>query len=454
MTRFALLMFAALSHSWIATAGVPQFRGADGNGISTDTHAPVRFSITENLDWQTELPGKGWSSPVAADGKLYLTTAIEEFPTEQEREELLTKAGDDPKIFAQRAIAKSIQLNLLVVDLQTGALEQALNLTQVPHPNPIHKVNSYASPTPVLDASHLFCHFGTYGTFCLQRSDLTIKWQRQIPLVHGVGPGSSPFLFEDLLILICDGVDQQFVTALDKHTGEPRWRTDRPEMDAPDGDRKKSFDTPVLAVDSMGRTQLICMGSQWVVAYEPVTGHEIWKVYHGDGFSVVPRPVVGHGMVYISTGFTKAQLWAIRLDGSGDVTDSHVAWKATRNIPTKPSPLLVDDRLYVMSDTGIASCFDATDGTLIWTERVGGNYSASPLFADGKIYFASESGVVSVCAPGDRYQLLAENQLPGQIMASPIALDDALVIRTDRALLRFRSEHQSEQAAGLGSGSK
>ncbi len=427
----------------VESGEVTQFRGSNGDGIATETKAPASFSEKQNITWKTEIPGKGWSSPVVAEGKLWLTTAVEDYPTDEERKAMLTKAGDDPKFFKELAIAKSVSIKLLQIDMQSGKLEKSIDLVQIDAPKTIHKTNSYATPTPVIDGDNIICHFGTYGTFCVNRSDFSIVWQRQIPLNHGVGPGSSPFVIHDLLVLICDGVDKQYVTALNKFTGEPVWKTDRPELDAATGQLKKAFDTPISVVDRLGREQLICMGAHWVIAYEPETGEEIWKVRHGKGFSVVPRPVLGHGMVYISTGFGKAQLWAIRIDGTGDVTKTHVAWKEKRNIPTKPSPLLVGDRIYVMGDTGIATCFDAIDGATLWTERVGGNYSSSPLFADGKIYFANHDGVVTVIAPGDEYQELAENQLDGQIMATPIAIDDSLFIRTDTSLYRINAEDSS-----------
>ncbi len=423
---------------------ISQFRGSNGDGIAIGTQPPVEFSEQKNLAWKTEIPGKGWSSPVIADGKLWLTTAVEVAPDANERNKLLLEAGDEPRKFKEKQIAKSVTLKLVTVKLDSGEVDEMIDLVHVGKPDSIHKTNSYASPTPFIDGKNIYCHFGTYGTFCIDRNSLSIVWKNQLPLKHSVGPGSSPFIFKNLLVLICDGVDKQYVTALDKTTGETLWKTDRPEMDAPDGDRKKAFDTPIAVTDRHGREQLICMGSQWVVSYDPKTGAEIWKVYHGKGFSVVPRPVVGNGMVYISTGFGKAQLWAIRIDGTGDVTKTHVAWVEKRNIPTKPSPLLIKDRLYVMGDTGIATCFDAIDGTTVWTKRVGGNYSASPLFANGKIYFANESGIVKVVEPGDTFKEAAANQISGQIMATPVAIENSLIIRTGQNLYRF--ETQSSKA--------
>lgn len=430
-------LFAFASPSWAVDSPWPQFRGPDGNGIAPRTKAPTTWSEDQNITWKTELPGKGWSSPVVADGLLWVTTAIEEYPTDEEAQKLYEKKGTNPDHIKQRQIAKRITLRLYAIDMKSGESRKERDLFVIDEPEPIHKFNSYASPTPVVDGDKIYCHFGTFGTVCLLREDLSEVWSRTIPLDHAVGPGSSPIVHGDLLILICDGCDQQYVQALDKNSGESAWRTDRPPMDAPDGDRKKAFDTPIVAVDENGREQVICMGSQWIVAYAPKTGEELWKVRHGDGFSVVPRPVVGNGMVFFSTGFGRPELWAVRIDGEGDVTESHVVWKEQKRIPAKPSPLLIDDLLYIIDDKGIATCFDADDGTVIWTERVPGNYSASPLFADGKIYYGNEEGKVTVIRPSQSYDELAVNQIDGQIMASPIAVDDALYLRSDRALYRI-----------------
>jgi hypothetical protein len=256
-------------------------------------------------------------------------------------------------------------------------------------------------------------------------------------LQHSVGPGSSPLIDDHRLILIQDGLERQYVTALDKSTGETLWETDRPAMEAPSGDQKKAYCTPIAITDPRGRQQLICLASQWMVAYDPETGSEIWRCYHGKGFSVVPRPVYAGGLVYFSTGFGKPELWAVRVDGSGDVTDSHVQWTVAKGIPAKPSPLIYDGLIYVMADNGVASCLDAENGQEVWKKRIGGDYSASPLLAGGHIYFGSHDGKVTVIAPGTEAEVVAENQIDGQIMASPAAVRDSLVLRTDKAIYRL-----------------
>jgi hypothetical protein len=369
-----------------------------------------------------------------------LTTALEVAATDAERLALFEKAQIEPKKQASQQVAKRITLQLLQIDLKSGSIIRSSDLMQIDDPDPIHSLNSYASPTPVIDGPHLYCHFGTYGTFCFRRDDLSKVWERRLPLVHSVGPGSSPFVFQDQLVLICDGVDRQYVTALHRLTGETIWEKDRPPMEAPSGDMKKAYNTPIAIVDSKGREQLICVGSQWVVSHDPKSGEELWKIHHGKGFSVVPRPVFGNGLLYFATGFGKPELWAVKVDGSGDVTETHVAWTEKKRIPAKPSPLLVGDLLFVVSDDGIASCFQAATGEVHWSERVGGNYSSSPLLADGKLYIANHEGLTTVLRPSGAFEQLSRNQLDGQIMASPVAVDGALLIRTDKALYRIEEK--------------
>ncbi|QEG00013.1 Serine/threonine-protein kinase AfsK [Stieleria maiorica] len=430
-----LLLILSTSH---AASPWPQFRGPAGDGIVLDQNAPLKFGEKENLVWKSELPGKAWSSPVIADGLVWATTAIEVFPNEEERLDLLRAAGIEEKKFKQLAVAKAIQLKLFALDLQSGRQLAGIDLTEIATPDPIHSLNSYASPTPVIDGDQIYCHFGTYGTFCVNRTSREILWQRRLPLDHSVGPGSSPLIDGDRLILIQDGTERQYVTALDKNSGETIWETDRPEMDAPTGDQKKAYCTPIKITDRLGREQLICMGSQWMVAYEPATGNEIWKVRHGKGFSVVPRPVYSDGVVYFSTGFGKPQLWAVKVDGSGDVTNTHVQWTVMKGIPAKPSPILHNGLIYVMEDNGIASCFEAESGDEVWKKRIGGKYSASPLLVGDRIYLGSHEGTVTVISTGRDSEVLAENQLDGQIMASPAVVDDSLILRTADAIYRFK----------------
>ncbi|MEM9015537.1 MAG: PQQ-binding-like beta-propeller repeat protein [Verrucomicrobiota bacterium] len=428
------LLHSSVGDTW------PEFRGPHGNGISDARGIPEKFDEETNLIWKTNLPGRGWSSPVYDGERLWLTTAVERFPDEEDRIERLKAQGIEERKFKQKQIATHIELMVLAVDFATGALVEEIALREVPDPQAIHTLNSFASPTPVLSGDLIIAHFGTFGTFAIGRETSKLAWERTLSLEHSVGPGSSPVVYEGKLVLICDGVDQQYVTSLDAQTGKTIWTTARPEMRAALGDQKKAYNTPVFITDPNGKKQLVCMGSQWLVSYDLETGDEIWKLDHGDGFSVVPRPVYNTelGLIYISTGFGKPELLAVKVDGSGDITEKDmIAWREPKRIPAKPSPLLVENLLYVISDGGVGTCFDSQSGEALWHERIDGNYSASPLFADGKIFLANQEGVVRVLAPGPNYDPLAENQLNGSIMASPIALEGSLVIRSDSALYRF-----------------
>ncbi len=429
-----LLLLSAISAVNLHAATWPQFRGPEGNGHSEATGVPTTWSESDNIAWKTAIPGKGWSSPVVSGGLVWITTAIEETYTPEEEKTILE--GIDAKKADQRQLAKGVALKAICLDLASGEKIRTVDLHTVNEPDYIHSLNSYASPTPVLDEDRLYCHFGTYGTFCIDTASGKELWRKTFPLEHSVGPGSSPFLLGDLLVLVCDGVDVQYVIALDKMTGETVWQTDRPPMRAETGDQKKAYSTPIAITDGVGAVQVIIPTSQWLISYDPKTGKENWRVDHGKGFSLVPRPVYGHGMVYFATGFSSNELWAVKVDGKGDVSDTHVAWKATRQIPSKPSPLLIGDRLYIISDSGITTCLDAHTGEDKWIERITGNYSASPTLAETKIYFASHEGVTTIIEPGDEYKEIAKNVIEGQIMATPVPLDGALLLRTDTALYR------------------
>ena len=410
----------------------PQFRGPTGAGNAAAVSVPIEFGETQHLTWKSPLQGRGWSSPVVWEDQIWVTSAIEHEATPEEREALLAGVANAER----REIAKQIELIAICLDLNTGETLHEIQLATDSRPKPIHPLNSYASPTPVLEGDRLYAHFGTYGTFCLDTTTGDIVWRKRLEVAHYVGPGSSPIVHGERLILVCDGADVQYVAALDKRTGEIAWKQPRPAIRASDPDMKKAYATPlVISVD--GTDQIVTPGAQWVVAYDPADGKPLWQVDHGDGFSNVPRPVFGHGLVYVCTGFTKPELWAIDPTGQGDVTDTHVVWKESSQISKKPSPLLVDDTVYVLADGGVLSGLDARTGETRVRKRLSGNYSASPLLAGNHIYLASQTGEIAVLRPGDDLQTVAVNRLTGQLMASPCALPGTLLVRSDTHLYRF-----------------
>jgi len=430
------IVVAVLFFSATLQADWPEFRGPGGQGVVESAVVPVTWSESENVTWKTGISGKGWSSPVVLGRQVWLTTAVENEPTPEQIEEQFRKSGLDEKKFTRRQVAGNVSLRAICVDRETGKLLREIELFEIESPDAIHVANSYASPTPVIEKDRLYCHFGANGTACVDTSTDEVVWDRKVQVDFSVGAGSSPIIYKNLLVLVCDGIDEQFVTALDKTTGKTVWRTRRPPIRIEDGQRRKAYSTP-LVVNHDGRDQLVIPGAQWVVSYEPQTGEEIWRVDHGSGFSNVPRPVYSNGMVYICTAFGKPQLWAIRVDGRGDVTDTHVVWKHVQQIPAKPSPVLVDDMLFVISDIGIATCLDAPTGKLRWRKRISGNHSASPTVVDDRVYFLSEEGEITTIRASADYEELAKGKIDGRIMASPAVLESVVLLRSDSNLYRI-----------------
>jgi outer membrane protein assembly factor BamB len=324
---------------------------------------------------------------------------------------------------------KGASLRALAFDVETGREVVNTEVFRLGNARLTNPKNSFASPTPVVEGDRVYVHFGASGTAALTSAG-EIVWKTRLPYDSQHGNGGSPVLYGDLLIINCDGSDTAFVVALDKRTGKVRWKTERRQP------WDQAYSTP-LVIQVGDRDEVVSVGAYRAAAYDPQSGKEVWRVSYRDGFSNVPRPVYGHGLVYIATGFQEPSLLAVRADGAGDVTKSHVVWTLRRAAPLTPSPLLVGDELYVVSDIGIASCLDATTGEVHWLQRLGGNYSASPIFADGRIYFLSEEGMAIVIAPGKEFRRLAMNQLDGAALASIAVSGGSIFIRTDSHLYRI-----------------
>lgn len=407
----------------------PQFRGPTGDGISWATNVPLTWSSTQNVKWKTSVPGRGRSSPVLLGERIWLTTALE-------TNVRTFAAGPDRMQQAERVV-----IGVVCLERATGKQLYYTELFPVDNPAAVNFFNSYATPTPVVEARRLYCDFGTFGTACLEADSGEVRWKRQLPLEHYQGPGSSPALYRNLLILVRDGGDQQYVTALDKETGQTVWKSDRPPLSTPVRMFRKSFSTP-LVFEAAGQVQMVVPGAQWFVSYDPATGREIWRVDNGKGETVAPRPVYGDGLVYLSTGVFrgKAQLWAVRVDGQGDVTQSHVAWKLPSSIGFMPSPLLLGRELYLLSDETFVTCVDAVSGGILGKARADDNYAASPVYAEGRIYCFGREGKTTVFRANKELTVLAENQLDGPVFASPAFSNSAIYLRTDSHLYCLSSE--------------
>lgn len=414
--RFALtliLVFASRScaENW------PEFRGPTGQGTSAAIGLPVTWDATRGVAWRIAIEGRGWSSPVLHEGRIYLSTAV---PTanadEQSLQAVCIDAANGTKVW-QREIFRQP----MTADAS------------------IHTKNSFASPTPLVRGQRLYVHFGPNGTAALDIDGNLIWANRDIRYDARHGGGGSPIASGELLVFNCDGVEQPFVVALSLDSGEERWRTYRPDMEP----ERFSFSTP-LEIEVRGKRQIVGPGSRYVCSYDPASGSELWRVGYPRKWSVIPRPVYAHGLVFVCTGYEgPAELLAIWPDGKGDVTETHVAWRTDKHVPHTPSPLIVGNQLFMITDNGIATCRDVMTGDLRWRKRLRGAYSASPIYADGRIYFPNEEGLCSVVAASDEFEQLAENDVGEPTLASYAVDDGALLIRTAEHLFRIDSRPQT-----------
>jgi len=387
------------------------FRGPTGDGISTASKLPLKWSASENVAWKTPIKGQGWSSPVLRSGVLYITNAVAE---------------------NTEAIQTSYKLNTIAIDAQSGKVLWTVNVFEQPIGSAkIHSKNSHASPTPIVTPTHVYVHFGHLGTACL-----TIKGEvvwKTLPSTYSPvhGNGGTPILHEGQLYFSVDGRMKTLVICLDAATGDTVWEFNRQS----DASRKFSFTTPII-IEVDGKQQLISPASDIVQALDPLTGKLLWQVKY-DGYSLIPKPVYRNGLLYVCTGYDKPWLYCIDPTGKGDVTDSHVRWNIQTQIPHTPSLILDDGKVFMISDRGIATCLNADTGETIWQERVGGNYSASPILNNGNIYLTSEQGDTTIIKAADQYQVVAKNTLGQATLASLAVAEGAIYIRTESHIFRI-----------------
>jgi outer membrane protein assembly factor BamB len=406
----------------------PEFRGPWGNGYASapgDTKPlglPLHWSETNNIKWKTEIPYRGWSTPVVMGGQVWLTTA--------------TIEGND--FFA------------ICVDAKTGAIKFNEKVFHSDNPESLGNgasMNCYATPSPVIEPGRVYVHFGSFGTACLDTGSGKLLWKRDdLPCRHYRGPSSSPVMFENLLILTFDGANLQYLAALDKQTGATVWKTNRsvawndenvPGQLARDGDLRKAHGTP-LVVTLDGKPLLLSGGAKAAYGYDPRNGHELWRVRYND-YSTAPRPVFDGRLAFFFTGGSKRELWAVKADGQGDITDTGVVWTAKDHIGRYASPLLIDGLLYTAAEENHVTCLEAVTGQVVWSERIGGKDAASPVYADGRLYFFSQTGTTTVLKPGRTFEVLATNTLEDGFMASPAVSGKAFYLRTKTHLYRVEA---------------
>jgi outer membrane protein assembly factor BamB len=430
-----LALFTTLSIFAAAAFGSDswnQFRGPTGQGIAEAKDLPVTWSETENIKWKTPLPGEAWSSPVVSGNDIWMTNSTDE--------------GKSLRAFS--------------VALDTGKINFDVEVFHVDKPEFKHKLNSYASPTPILENGKLYVFFGTYGMACISTHDGKKVWENT-DIKHATqnGAGSTPISYKDKILLCIDGMDVQYQLALNKSDGKVAWKTPRSMPFKPNTkeDMKKAYGTP-LVYTFEGKDQVVATAAEGFYAYDPETGKELWRLKQ-PGFSNVPTPVFANGLLFLDTGFGKPQMWAVKpIAGGGEKLDlppENIVWKiiaqgtmladagkpdakpVTVSCPTRPSPLAVGNRLYMISDTGAFTCLDSATGNIVWIEKLNKEWSTSPTLADGKIYLFNQIGTSYVIEPGDTFKKLAENTLEDGCMASPAIVGKALIVRTKKALYRI-----------------
>ena len=386
-----------------------EFRGPNGNGLAAGS-ATTEWSKDKGVEWKVDVPGSGWSTPVVADGRLVLTTAV--------------KKG------------KATQLKVIAFDTATGKVlwDRVVLEPSEKETSAIHPKNSLASPSALLADDRVYAHFGHMGTAALDFKTGKILWKQKVSYQPMHGGGSSPVRVDDLLVFSADGQKNPTLVALDADSGEIRWRVKR-EVDAT---KKFSFATPVVAeVD--GKPQIISSASDMVGGYDPVDGRLIWKVGF-DGFSLTPKPIVSKGRVLVSTGFMTPSLLSIRLGGAkGDVGKSHLEWEVKKMIPKVPSLVVKDGAIYSVDDTGRVVGLDEATGKLLWRAKLAGNFSASPtLTPSGHLYAPSEDGVFFIMKVSpEGGEVVQEIEMGDRLFASPVVVDGVIYQRSESALWKI-----------------
>tara|TARA_Y100001960_G_scaffold208276_1_gene217528 strand:- start:1559 stop:2809 length:1251 start_codon:yes stop_codon:yes gene_type:complete len=414
MKALVLILVTITGHSMsLANEQWSQFRGPEGNGHVKSKSLPMEWSETKNISWKTAIHDRGWSSPVIWNNQIWMTTATK----------------DGKKLFA------------ICVDKMTGKILHDLHIFDVSSPQAITIDNTYASPTPVIEEGRVYVHFGTYGTACINTSDGNIIWaRRDLKCDHekGAGPASSPFLFNDYLIFNVDGRDVQYVIALDKRSGKTVWKTNRSiDFSNVQVNQRKAYGTP-LVIPRGKEVQMVSIGAKGVFSYDPRNGKELWKALHR-GWSIAPRPVYSEGLVFTLIDRDRPELWAIRSDGNGDVTDSHIAWKSSKRMPPRSSPLIVGELLFVVDRNGYISCLESKTGKVYWQERMKGSFSASPIHTNGLVYFFNEDTVCTIIKPERKLKVVATNKLANeQLMATPAIDGNSIYIRTAKNLYKIK----------------
>jgi outer membrane protein assembly factor BamB len=432
LVLFALFAAAPMAANW------PQWRGPSGLGVSAESGLPATWSAGENIAWSVALAGLGSSSPIVWNDRVFVTSQIGRAPRRRGSHPML--ARDDAALVARERPIGGQRENAPGTDGPIELVVESFSRTdgrrlweyrlaaEGPFPD-LHEKHNLATPTPVTDGRYLFAWFGT-GQIAALDLDGALVWTRHLgkeysPFDINWGHGSSPVLYEDLVILLCDHESKSYLLALEARTGRQRWKTDR-------GAGRVSFSTPLLVSGADG-DELIVNSSERVDAYDPATGRLLWYA-DAPRQTPIPSAVFHGGVIYMTRGYRNSPYVALRPGGRGDVSASHVIWRAPGGGSYVSSLVYYDGLLYLTNDVGVLTCADAKTGERVWQARLDGVFFASPVAADGKVYFVSQTGETVVVRAGRTPEILARNDLGERLVASPAISGGRIYLRSDARL--------------------
>jgi outer membrane protein assembly factor BamB len=405
----ASILVAAASSAPLEAENWPCFRGPQRQGISRQKDPPTEWGPTENIVWRQTIPGRGWSSPIVWDDRVYVTTATDDGASLH----VICLAGEDGDVVWNTAVPQKAGHKL--------------------------RQNSYATPTPCTDGRRVYV-LAADGRIVALSTAGEIEWiNAEFDYYSQHGVAVSPILHDELVIVPFDwssrGPDKKlgwqrpwakaFIMAVNKATGKTKWTGKR-------GNSRIAHVTPVI-VEVDGRDQLVSSAGDVVQGFDPRTGQRLWSVPN-PGEGVVPSPAAGDGMVFATSGFGDSAIRAVRLGGPSDATDTHILWTRTDDVPKVPSLLFISPHLYILTDSGVLTCVNAAAGDVVWRERLAGKFSASPIWADGKIYVLDEQGRTTVLRDGGQFEVVARNPLEGTFCATPAIARGRIYLRSDTTL--------------------
>lgn len=410
----------------------PQWRGPAGLGISNEKNLPLEWSHTKNVQWKTAIEGRGHSSPIVWGSRIFLTTSIEGAVVSGAKAVKHIRSGREHVHPDSVGADRKHTLKVICLDRDAGKILWERTAYEGTAYDDRHRKNTYASSTPVTDGKHVYAFFEAEGLYCYD-FDGKLVWKTSVGKIAkmGMGHGMSPVLFENLIILQCDQEDggpDSFIVALDKRTGKEVWRAARTH--------RKTYATPLI-IKTAGRWEMVTIGAESIISYDPATGRELWRSQGVESHSI-PSAVAGHNMVFVTAGSHSKRAMAIKLGGAGDLTSTaNIVWKYQKGTAYVPSPILYGEYLYLMTDKGIMTCLDAKTGEVKYEGGrvpVPATFTASPIAYEGKMLLVSEDGDTFVIKAGATHEVLRTNSLNEPVYASPAVSQGRIFIRGEKHL--------------------